>query len=646
MQIQDIVIYGKSEQKRVLTFKLGSVNIITGESKTGKSALIDIIDYCLGSDDCNVAVGKIRDNVEWFGLRLKFETEHVFIARQNPDFLKSKSTSQIYFETADFLEIPDFDKLKPNSTINALNSFLSNKLFISPNLHEPPPEQTCRPLEANFRHSLFFCFQEQGIIASKKLLFHKQDESFISQALKDILPYILGAIREDQLKLEQKLTQEQRELKRAENKLKEAQKISEEGISKAFALVEEAKEFSLLPSNCYPLKIEDAIKHLEKVNKYEIPEEKELEPTDERISELIDKQRELGLQLQEKQQEKKAAEAFAREAEGYTSESKQQELRLESLNLFFHGNPLTELCPVCLQKMKNPTPTASEINSSLDKLRSNLETTTRERPKLRAYINQLENDAQEIKKERDKVSETIKSIYQERESAKKLKDLNIRKGRVIGRISLFLEDIDLTDKFSDLNQAIRTLKEEIHELETLVEQGREEQRLDSILNTLNVQMSKWSEQLNLEYKDAAIRFDIKKLTIFIDTGKGEPIPLNKLGSGENWVSYHLLVHLALHRHFINTNRPVPRFLFLDQPSQVYYPPEKDVEFQGDVSKSSDEKAIHAMYNFIFDVTKSLFPNLQVLVTDHADLKTEDFAQSVLERWRDGKKLVPIDWYKS
>ena len=68
MQIQNIILYKDAENKRVLTFETGKVNIITGESKSGKTAIINIIDYCLGSKDCKIADGVIRDNVS--GLRL------------------------------------------------------------------------------------------------------------------------------------------------------------------------------------------------------------------------------------------------------------------------------------------------------------------------------------------------------------------------------------------------------------------------------------------------------------------------------------------------------------------------------------------------------------------------------------------------
>jgi len=66
---------------------------------------------------------------------------------------------------------------------------------------------------------------------------------------------------------------------------------------------------------------------------------------------------------------------------------------------------------------------------------------------------------------------------------------------------------------------------------------------------------------------------------------------------------------------------------------------------GDVSKSSDEQAVHNMYKLIFDTVKELSPNLQVIITDHANLKTSDFQESIVEEWRRGKKLIPVEWYE-
>lgn len=52
--INSIILWPRNAEHspRCLSFNSEAVNIITGASRTGKSALIPIIDYCLGSDKC------------------------------------------------------------------------------------------------------------------------------------------------------------------------------------------------------------------------------------------------------------------------------------------------------------------------------------------------------------------------------------------------------------------------------------------------------------------------------------------------------------------------------------------------------------------------------------------------------------------
>ena len=83
MQILEIVLYDKTlNKKRTLKFVPGKVNIITGKSATGKSTIIDIIDYCLCSSECNISK-KLKKHISWFGLKVAFGEEIIFVARQN-----------------------------------------------------------------------------------------------------------------------------------------------------------------------------------------------------------------------------------------------------------------------------------------------------------------------------------------------------------------------------------------------------------------------------------------------------------------------------------------------------------------------------------------------------------------------------------
>jgi hypothetical protein len=83
-------------------------------------------------------------------------------------------------------------------------------------------------------------------------------------------------------------------------------------------------------------------------------------------------------------------------------------------------------------------------------------------------------------------------------------------------------------------------------------------------------------------------------------------------------------------------------LIIDQPTQVYYPPEKTDELV-EIEESSDEIAVRQMFEFIINVVKELTPNFQVIVTDHAYLKKDWFKDCVIETWRKGNKLIPEHW---
>jgi len=155
-------------------------------------------------------------------------------------------------------------------------------------------------------------------------------------------------------------------------------------------------------------------------------------------------------------------------------------------------------------------------------------------------------------------------------------------------------------------------------------------------------MTDWAQALELEHSTFPLRLDINKLTIVSDTADG-PVPMDRMGSGENWVGYHLIAHLALHEWFTERARPVPRFLFLDQPSQVYFPAEKDVDGSMSSVGEEDRRAAARIFRFVFDVAEKLTPRFQIVMTEHADINEPWYQEAVVERWRGGDKFIPDDW---
>src|SRR5687768_9460997 len=102
-----LVLWHRSEKKapRVVSFREGMVNLITGESRTGKSAIIKIIDYCLGSRSCAIPkIGPIRRACSWYGILIATQEGQKLIARRDPG--EHESTDAYALLEAPSIEIP------------------------------------------------------------------------------------------------------------------------------------------------------------------------------------------------------------------------------------------------------------------------------------------------------------------------------------------------------------------------------------------------------------------------------------------------------------------------------------------------------------------------------------------------------------
>lgn len=646
MQIKKIILYSKNSDNkpRVINFNTGALNIITGESKSGKSALVGIIDYCLGSKSCNIYDGIIRRKTEFFAIVITFGDEDVFISRLNPD-VRNKSTIDEIFVKRSYTdkELPLIEEFVPNFNTSLLKSFLSEKININENIHIPD-SLSRDPLEANFRHARIFSFQPQYVIAQPNQLFYHQDDTFTKMAIKDTLPYFLGAINADSLQIEREISKKKRLLNQLSREKREEYKLKEDGVSKAYSLIEEAKEIGVVEKTTDPKSVKEAYEILLKVKDWEY-KELELKGDDSGLKKLIEDRLVFKNKLGKIEDDINAVKHYMKTASKYSNEIRQQEIRLESIG-FFNDEETndTNTCPLCDNHLEVSNPTIQNIKSNLFEIRNDLKNTTQESPRVQSYLDNLDDSQIEIQNKLEITERGITALYKQKDKARTLRDLNIRRGRVIGRVSLFLENIDVEETKSTLEQRIKVLQDDIKVLLEKVDKESTEEKLNSILNRINLQMTEWSNLIDVEYQGSPIRFDIKNLDLIVDT-EDKPIPLSKgIGSGANWVAYHLLLLMALHKSFINKDRPLPRFLFIDQPTQVYYPPENNPNIvEIDSEGSSDDKAVKAMFDFMHMVAEELSPNFQIIVMDHALLSNNKFKESVIEVWRDGNKLIPNDW---
>ena len=351
-----------------------------------------------------------------------------------------------------------------------------------------------------------------------------------------------------------------------------------------------------------------------------------------KLQEIRDEFDEIGISLDN-------ARKFVGETTGYSGEAQHQKMRLESIGLFEQLNFNPGKCPFCSGALEQSLPSVEMIKTSIINLDKSIANVTREQPKLRAFISDLEQEREKKQEEIKALEAEIDGLYQQEDERARLRDINARRGKVVGRISLWIESVENDTESEKQEQIVKGIEERIKEIDDILDRDSVEERKQSALSRIQVDMTEWAKVLQLEHCDNPYRLDLNKVTVVVDKPE-RPVPLKQLGSGSNWVGVHLISYFALQQFFINANRPVPRFLFLDQPSQVYFPSELD-------EKQIDWNEVNKMYQFIIDRTNELNGKLQVIIVDHADLKEESFRKFICENWWPiDKNLVPNDWYET
>lgn len=644
LQIRAISIYSRDGERRDVTFKLGALNIVTGASKTGKSALLDIVDYCWGRGECTVAEGEIRRGVSWFAVHLDNDGEGILLARKNPG-PAGKSSDEIFFARG-IEELPadpaDFHK---NITSDGLKSQLSAILGISENIHIPDEGATRQPLEASSRHAIFFCLQAQDEIANRRLLFHRQGESsWVQQAIRDSMPYFLGAVDEDHFLALKRYQEAKARLRRLEREFADIESIANGATGAARSLFQEARRAGLIPNGPEPDDAESVVALLREAAVPQPTQFSTIDDPEADLAALDERRRGLLGQLQDLREEIADVQRLTREVGEFESEAREQEARLASIGLVSSGDTGDgHTCPLCDSRLAIAVPTVEEIRASLAQLQTQLRSVRRDAPRLQERLASLEGQRGDLSEQLRTVQVDIGKRIEDNERLRIEQHQFAEQARVAGRIAYYLENTTAAASNGDLPRKIELLRAEIEELRRAIDDDAAQERLLTALNLVGRDLTKFASVLNLEHGENPLRLDLKHLTVVADTDDG-PLSLSQMGSGENWVGYHVATHLSLHSLFRRRHRPVPAFLMLDQPSQAHYPPERDQDGKIDGLGDEDQAAVHQFYGLLHRYSEDV-PEMQLIVTDHVELLDDWFRGAIIERWRDGIALVPIDWLR-
>jgi Protein of unknown function (DUF3732) len=638
LQIMAIVIYNRDGDKRELHFRLGKVNIVTGASLTGKSALIKIVDYCLGRNEFIIPIGPISETVFWYVIHVKLASGEAIIGRPPPQ--GTQSTSAVYFQTGSNLQLPEVADIHVNSNTEALSEYLTEAVGITANENVPPEGQSREPLQASIKHARFLLFQPQGIIANEKHLFYRQDEDRIPQAIKDTLPYFLGATGDDQYERLQELRRLRRELRLVERRHADEEAMQGRENSRATALIAEAENVGLLLPGSAHDNIAEAVDTLRAISVW-TPTEDDT-PQGNTVALLHDEREAILESIRATQREIDAARSFVAAQNSFVVEATDQHNRLKSINLY--PVELSGRCPVCDHELNGTVPKAEALLSSLSNLERQMAGTSRQRPRLEAFMIERDDLLADLRRRLRENKAAIDAVMAQDEAMQRDRTVALGRAKVVGRISLFIESVRLTDEDDGLRRQMRDLQARVSTLEEGLSEDVVDDRLNSILQVVGRDMSEWARRLELEHSEWPVGIDLngRNPTVVAHRGTG-PIRMFQMGGGKNWMGYHIVTHLALQKLFRERSRPVPGLLMLDQPTQVYYPPDRAADRSVDELGDEDQRAVKRLFSLIVEVTEQLAPNLQVIITDHADLNEPWFQEAVVAKWRGGEKLVPDQW---
>lgn len=665
-QILHIGVLDNTGRVHAVSFKEG-VNVITGRSSTGKSALIEIFDYCFGSSDFTVPVGVITECAVVYFTVIMINSSALVLARRSKDskaFLKEELELQMflhpdtlgvdYFEEDSFIPLRDFlDELKHYFGVRVTD--IDEDLAAKNWRRKKAPTPSIRSFTS-------YMLQHQNLVANKHAIFYRFDQKEKREQAIDHLKIFLGFadqtyfIKAQELnKLEQEKRVLERSLPSQSEKIEATKKKLKDVLWEYEAISGQRLEIDLARAASAPKIILKEVRE----KSIEIVSDSD---THVKLKEEVEReQSRLAAELRRKQQELAAVESSIKFSRKYTEQSGKT-IVPESAEL--HASA----CPFCGTQKSDVEEQANELTEAINWLNSELSRSSyrtasfeEEKRKIQIGIDAIKPELKRCEQQINAAEQQIENIAEGKKQYELSLRAKIRVENILSELSE-LKEKKTEEDVAELEKKIRELKEYLKVNYDVGRQlGNAGERIRNLLAAL-------SARFNFEdsYTPIRLRFSLESFDLWHETDKGKQVFLRAMGSGANWLSCHLVLFLALQRYFCEVGEKcsIPSILFFDQPSQVYFPSILDGETnfsaeelakkdtRRDKSRPVDED-VKAVTNLFVQLVKycedtknatGIMP--QIIVTDHADhLKLPGditFDSLVRKRWRqDGQGFIDL-----
>lgn len=636
--IRRILIFGKNGEKRSVSLKKG-LNIISGKSNSGKSALLEIVDYCLGSPRSTIPQGKIIEFSIFFAIIIHFENKSVVLGRPAPN-LDESNKMYLKFESGENsvndIELCYFDKITPRPHKEIIQE-LGKHLGFEINEYSDNSETVIG--HASFRNMVSFLFQHQNLIANKHAVFYRFEDFFKAKRIIQEFPGFMGWVGGDYYSLLRQLNDKNDELRAKKRELKQFANNKNELTSRLFVLIDDY--YSIVGKQSPKITNFDELLLAAK----NLPD---FDNNSYLSNDCEDQKNRLKIERDNLFSERKQIEnqISILEFASITASDYNKKINNYSNRIGLFPQKDDYSCPLCNQKV-------DQINNDIQAVRKSRQIISEDLRKIHHYYVDNSEKMEQFKKDRNTIKQKILRINGELELLEKSletednrkfanEDAVEKKQYIQLSIDLLLgkkEPIFFEDNLEILEHEIELLKQEVGKFDKDTKKEKFEKNLSVDMNEI---------ALNLDFeKELAppnFHFDTENFA-FYHLYKGKQLYLSEMGSGANWLSCHLSLFLALHKQFILGKKcSIPSFLFLDQPSQVYFPQGIKME---KITDDPEFKKVGKIFDLIIDYITKIELQCgyapQIIIADHVrdiPLKKGSFADYRMTEWfKEGEGLI-------
>ena len=640
------------------------LNIITGRSSTGKSAIIELFDYCTGSADNTIPSGVITDNAHLYFVVLHKNETRLVVARK-----QAEKTKKIFFK----IEPQELDITNLKSTYFGEEYYIDIKTFREElgcffGIEISDMDETDNSINRNvmkkghpsFRNMISFMLQHQNLVANKHSLFYRFDEKEKRERVIDEFKIFAGFVDQQYYILSQEL--EDYKVKR--DKFQYEKSRFEVTKKEKCTCLDELKEAY------YTISGNELFSGIDSMHMLDAPQI------------YLDKLRALPIVVNEdSEQYKYQYTEFVRKKNLLLAQKRDITLKLEKVissieyaksyaETIDRYNPIKEAiksnseCPFCHNKNNATITEANKLTEAINWLNSELRKSPMRIDSFLPKKHEYEKELQEINQQIKTINNEISKIKESNRNLENDRSLEEQSLKVRLQIENELEwSRDKSIKFDE--DKYKDIKKRIEEIEKVLQKKYNvEHKLAEAEAFINHTMNEIGRKLDFEasYQPINLCFDIHTFELYHQKDNSTKVFLRSMGSGANWLYSHICLFLAILKYFasLGDKALVPSILFLDQPSQVYFPATIDIDEQFDAEKlkqfegkSADEdlKAVTNLFVQIINVINSIKEAYgfmpQIIISDHADhlnLGEYDFNDYVVSRWR-GKDQGFVDILK-